>query len=309
MKILQTTLKNKFNLIGTGLHTGRPVRMSVSPAAADTGVVFVRSDISDRSNRISASFRAVTDTKLCTRISNADGVSVSTVEHLMAALAGCGVHNAIVELDAPEIPIMDGSSRKFVKAILSAGVETLGETVKVLRVLKPVSVSIADAFAEIAPSDDFEIEFAISFTDAAIGSQHRSLNMKNGSFVRELADCRTFCRQSDVEFMRKNGLALGGSMDNAIVVDGARVLNEEGFRHTDECVRHKMLDALGDLALAGMPIFGAYRGIRAGHHVTNQLLRKLFADPSAFEIVEADPQYAEKLPGVGVTFADLDLAI
>ncbi len=306
---MQTTLEKSFSLVGTGLHSGRPVRLSVLPAEADHGIAFVRTDVKSGDNRIPAKYNLVNDTQLCTRIGNADGVSVSTIEHLMAAFAGCGVHNAVVELDAPEVPILDGSSRRFVKEILAVGVQNLETTVKVLRILKPVSVSDADAFAEISPSDDFEIDFAINFPDAVIGTQQHTLNMKNGSFVRELADCRTFCRKADVDFMQSHGLALGGSLDNAIVVDGDTVLNSDGFRHDDECVRHKMLDALGDLALVGMPIIGRYRGVRAGHRVTNLLLRKLFATPDAFEIVEADSRHAAKLPGVGVTVADLDLAI
>ena len=306
---MQTTLKTSFSLVGMGLHSGRPVRLSVLPADADQGIVFVRRDVKSGDNRVPATFRAVTDTKLCTRISNADGVNVATIEHLMAAFAGCGVHNAIVELDASEVPIMDGSSRRFVKEILAAGVTKLAAPVKILRILKTVSLSDADAFAEISPSDDYEIDFAINFPDRAIGTQQRALNMKNGSFVRELADSRTFCRKADVDFMQSNGLALGGSLDNAIVVEGDKVLNADGFRHDDECVRHKMLDALGDMALVGMPILGRYRGVRAGHRVTNLLLRKLFATPGAFEIIEADARLAAKLPGVGVTFQDLDLAI
>lgn len=306
---MQTTLKKSFSLVGTGLHSGRAVRLSVLPAKADHGIVFVRRDIRNGDNRVPATFNAVTDTNLCTRIGNPDGVSVSTIEHLMAAFAGCGLHNALVELDAPEVPIMDGSSRRFVKEILAAGVVTLNAPVKILRVLKTVSISDADAFAEISPSDDYEIDFAINFADQAIGTQHRTLNMKNGSFVRELADSRTFCRKSDVDYMKSHGLALGGSMDNAIVVDGGKVLNTDGFRHDDECVRHKMLDALGDMALVGMPILGRYRGVRAGHRVTNLLLRKLFSTPNAFEIIEADTHLAAKLPGVGVTYQDLDLAI
>lgn len=306
---MQTTINQSFSLVGTGLHSGRPVRLSVRPAQADHGIVFVRTDVQSGDNRVAASFRAVTDTTLCTRISNSNGVGVGTVEHLMAAFAGCGVHNAIVELDAPEVPIMDGSSRRFVKEILNVGVAKLAAPAKLLRVLKTVSVSDADAFAEISPSDDYEIDFAINFTDRAIGTQHRVLNMKNGSFVRELADSRTFCRKVDVDMMQSNGLALGGSLDNAIVVEGDKILNSEGFRHDDECVRHKMLDALGDMALIGMPILGRYRGVRAGHRVTNLLIRALFATPDAFEVIEADARLAAKLPGVGVTFDDLDLAI
>lgn len=306
---MQATIHKAFSLVGTGLHSGRPVRLSVKPASADAGVVFVRRDITDLDNRIPARFDAVSDTRLCTLISNADGVSVSTIEHLMAALAGCGVHNAVVELDGPEVPIMDGSAKRFVREILAAGVVKLDISVKILRVLKTVSVTDGDAYAEISPADEFEIDFSIDFKEKAIGAQHHILNMKNGSFARELSDCRTFCRKVDVDYMQSTGLALGGNLDNAIVVDGETVLNAEGFRRDGECVRHKMLDALGDLALVGKPILGHYRGVRAGHSITNQLLRKLFATPDAYEIIEADADHAAKLPGVGLTFADLDVAI
>lgn len=306
---MQTTLAKPFTLIGTGLHTGRPVRMTVKSAPADCGIAFVRTDIEDRNNVIPARYDAVDDAQLCTRISNEEGVSVATIEHLMAAFAGCGVHNAVVEVNAPEIPVLDGSSKRFVSEILKAGTKNVDASVKVLRILKPVRVSRGDAFAELSPSETFDIDFMIDFQDEAIGQQKQSLNMRNGTFVRELSDCRTFCRQSDIDTMRENGLALGGSLENAVVVNGADVVNSEGFRRDDECVRHKMLDALGDLALAGAPIIGHYQGVRAGHSLTNQLLRKLFATSDAYELISADNYYAESLPGVGVTLDDLSMAV
>ena len=306
---MQTTLKSAFSLIGTGLHSGRPVRLCVKPAVTDFGIEFCRVDITDKDNRIPARFDAVNDTQLCTRLSNEAGVEISTVEHLMAALAGCGVHNAIIEVDGPEVPIMDGSSTRFVREILSVGVVQLGQPAKVLRILRPVSVSLGDAFAELSPSETFEIDFEISFEDRAIGEQHSLLNMQNGSFVRELSDCRTFCRNADVDHMKSIGLALGGSLENAVVVDGDVVLNPEGFRREDECVRHKMLDALGDLALAGMPVLGRYRGVRAGHRMTNLLLRAVFKAPNSYEIIEADALLSARLPGVGVDISDMELAV
>lgn len=306
---MQTTLKQPFSLVGTGLHSGRPVRLTVRPAKPDTGIVFRRIDVSDRNSNIPARFDMVSDTNLCTRIANDDGVEVSTIEHLMAAFAGCGVHNAIVELDSSEVPIMDGSSARFVQEILAVGVETLDVQVKILRVLRQVSVTNKGAYAAILPSEAFEIDFRIEYHDSAIGVQHHTLNMKNGSFVRELSNCRTFCLQSDVEKMEAAGLALGGSLDNAIVVDNGEVLNPEGFRRADECVRHKMLDALGDLALVGMPIIGRYRGVRAGHSMTNLLLRKLFATPDAYEIVTANAAQCARLPGTSLSFEDLGIAV
>lgn len=283
--------------------------MTVRPANPDTGIEFLRVDVSGRNTRIPARFDTVNDTKLCTRIANSDGVEVSTIEHLMAALAGCGVHNAIVELDGPEVPIMDGSSARFVQEILATGVKTLDAPVKILRILRQVSIVDDGAYVAIMPSEKFEIDFQIEYDDSAIGVQHRTLNMKNGSFVRELSNCRTFCLQSDVESMEAAGLALGGSLDNAIVIDNGTVLNPKGFRREDECVRHKMLDALGDLALVGMPIVGRYRGIKAGHRMTNLLLRKLFATPDAYEIITADAAQIAHLPGTSLSFEDLGIAV
>jgi UDP-3-O-[3-hydroxymyristoyl] N-acetylglucosamine deacetylase len=306
---VQTTLKSSFTLVGTGLHSGRPARLRVMPAPVDFGVEFRRVDFKYKDNRITAWFDLVNDTQLCTRLCNESGVEIATVEHLMAALAGCGVHNAIVEIDGPEVPIMDGSSERFVREILSKGVVDLDKPVKVLRILKSVSVSEGDVFAELSPSDDFEIDFEIAFTDQAIGEQQHALNMKNGSFVRELSDCRTFCMYSDVEYMKSVGLARGGSLANAVVIDDGKVLNPEGYRREDECVRHKMLDALGDLALAGMPVIGRYHGVKAGHRMTNLLLRAVFAAPDSFEIVEVSNQQSAQLPGVGLSYSDLELAV
>lgn len=306
---MQTTLETAFSLVGTGLHSGRPARLWVKPAPADFGVEFRRVDVTDKDNRISARFDSVNDTVLCTRLSNQHGVEVSTVEHLMAALAGCGVHNALVEVDGPEVPIMDGSSARFVQEILTAGVVSLDSPTKILKIVKPVRVVDGDAMAELLPSDEFEIDFEIAFSDAAIGEQQHALNMKNGSFVRELSDCRTFCMHSDVDYMQSVGLARGGSLDNAVVVEDGKVLNPEGFRRSDECVRHKMLDALGDLALAGMPVLGRYHGVRAGHRMTNLLLRAVFDNPESFEIVTANAAQSARLPGVGVEIDDLQVAV
>jgi UDP-3-O-[3-hydroxymyristoyl] N-acetylglucosamine deacetylase len=238
-------------------------------------------------------------------VENADGVSVSTIEHVMAALAGSAIHNALIEIDGPEVPILDGSSLAFVAGFLAAGIDEQDAPIRAIRVLKPVEVQDGDAVARLEPADMLEIDFSIDFADAAIGVQSRVLNMANGAFVRELSDSRTFCRQSDVDAMRANGLALGGTLENAVVIDGDRVLSPGGLRHSDEPVRHKMLDALGDLALAGGPILGRYTGVRAGHALTNRLLRALFADPTAYRLVDCGPLTLGKLPGVGVHVGDL----
>jgi UDP-3-O-[3-hydroxymyristoyl] N-acetylglucosamine deacetylase len=301
---MQTTLKREITLVGMGLHSGRPARMVLRPATSG-GIRFRRVDVTDRDNIVPARWDHVTDTRLNTLLSNDAGVSVGTVEHLMAALAGTGVTHALVDIDGPEVPIMDGSARRFVRAILRTGLRLLPGPLRAIRVLKPVREAQGDVVAELAPAPALSIDFAIDFPDAAIGRQAKRLDMVNGAFVHELADCRTFCRRADVEAMQAQGLALGGSLDNAVVIEGGAVLNPGGFRRADECVRHKMLDALGDLALAGAPILGAYRGVRAGHGATNRLLRRLFATPDAYEWVTLDAEAARQLPGAGVGAADL----
>jgi UDP-3-O-[3-hydroxymyristoyl] N-acetylglucosamine deacetylase len=301
---VQTTIRSSLSFTGTGLHTGRAIRMSIHPASAEYGIWFRRTDVEDRDALIPARWDCVSDTQLNTRISNNAGVSVSTVEHLMAALAGCGVHNALIEIDGPEVPLLDGSAAPYVSAILARGVQKLNAPVRAIRVLKPIMVDIGDARATLLPSNGLRIDFHIDFDDQIIGRQDKSLNMANGAFVRELCDSRTFCRKSDIDAMRERGLIVGGSVTSAVVVDGSEVVTPGGMRHSDEPVRHKMLDALGDLALAGAPILGRYVGHRAGHAVTNALLRALFADPTAFEMVECDAATVARLPGAGLSRAD-----
>ena len=278
--------------------------MTINPASAEYGIWFRRTDVEGRDGLVPARWDAVTDTQLNTRIENADGVSVSTIEHVMAALAGCGVHNALIEIDGPEVPLLDGSAKAFVSAILARGLRRLDAPVRAIRVLKPVTVRNGEAHATLMPSDVLRIDFHIEFADAAIGQQTKSLSMANGAFVRELCDSRTFCRKSDIDAMREKGLIVGGSVTSAVVVDGDKVVTPGGMRHTDEPVRHKMLDALGDLSLAGAPILGRYVGHRAGHAMTNRLLRALFAETDAYELVECDERTAARLPGAGVSLAD-----
>lgn len=279
--------------------------MVVRPAAADHGIWFRRTDVAGVDQRVPARWDAVSQTRLCTMIENADGVSVSTIEHIMAALAGFAIHNALIEIDGPEVPILDGSSVPFIEGFLASGIVEQDLPVRAVRILRPVEVREGDAMARLEPAEMQEIAFRIDFDDAAIGVQERRLNLANGAFVRELSDSRTFCRQADVDAMRAHGLALGGTMENAVVFDGDQVLSPGGLRHADEPVRHKMLDAVGDLALAGGPILGRYVGERAGHALTNRLLRALFADPSAFDVVDCGPRTVGKLPGVGVHAGDL----
>jgi len=250
----------------------------------------------------------VVPSRLCTLVANAAGTSVSTIEHIMAALAGSAIHNALIDIDGPEVPILDGSAVPFVAGFLEAGIVSQGAPVRAIRVLKPVEVREGEAVARLEPSDMLEIAFHIDFAEAAIGRQDKVLNMANGAFVRELSDSRTFCRNAEVVAMRERGLALGGTLENAVVFEGDKVLSPGGLRHADEPVRHKMLDALGDLALAGGPILGRYTGIRAGHALTNRLLRALFADPTAWRVQDCEGLASGKLPGVGVHRGDLPLS-
>jgi UDP-3-O-[3-hydroxymyristoyl] N-acetylglucosamine deacetylase len=302
---VQNTLKSAATFTGLGLHSGRLVRMVVRPASADYGIWFRRMDVTTGDALIPARWDAVVPSKLCTLVANDAGVSVSTIEHIMAALAGCAIHNALIEIDGPEVPILDGSAMPFVEGFIARGFRSQSAQVRAIKILDTVEVRDGQAIARLEPSDMLEIDFRIDFADAAIGQQSKRLNLANGAFVRELSDSRTFCRQADVDAMRANGLALGGTLHNAVVFEGDRVLSPGGLRHADEPVRHKMLDALGDLSLAGGPILGRYTGIRAGHALTNSLLRALFAQPDAFCMVDVEEQTGCKLPGVGVIKADL----
>lgn len=302
---MQNTLKAAISFSGYGLHSGKRASVVLRPASAEHGIWFVRSDIAVGDRMVPARWDAVLRSPLCTKLQNASGVGVSTVEHLMAALAGCGVHNALIEVDGPEVPILDGSSLPFVRGIMQRGLQQLNAPVRALKVKKPVEVVDGTARAALAPGDSFRIDFEIDFDDGAIGQQSMSLEMNNGSFARELSDSRTFCRLSDVEIMRANGLALGGSLENAVVVDGDKILTPGGMRHSDEPVRHKMLDALGDLALTGAPIIGHYEGVRAGHSLTNTLLRKAFAIPGALEMIVCDEATTQQLPGRGLAWDEI----
>jgi UDP-3-O-[3-hydroxymyristoyl] N-acetylglucosamine deacetylase len=302
---VQTTLKTSVAFEGTGLHSGVPARIVLHPAAARTGIVFRRTDLAGNPT-IAARWDHVVVSPLNTRLTNANDVTVSTIEHLMAALSGCGVHNVVIDIDGPEVPILDGSAAEFVRGIVNTGLTRLAAPLRAIEIIKDVSITDGASFAKLSPATTLQIDFAIDFVDAAIGKQHKTLNLANGSFVRELCDSRTFCRSSDVDAMRANGLALGGTVENAVVVDGDKVLTPGGLRHADEAVRHKMLDALGDLYTAGAPILGRYTGTRSGHAMTNKLLHALFADPDAWRWVTCDAKIAARLPGVGVSLADLE---
>jgi UDP-3-O-[3-hydroxymyristoyl] N-acetylglucosamine deacetylase len=289
---MRSTLNKAVKFRGIGLHCGQPVTMTVAPAAADTGIVFHRTDAGAGASPIPASYENVGEARLCTKLVNSDGLSVSTVEHLMAALSGCGVTDARVALDGPEVPIMDGSAVAFVREFAEVGVRCLGVPQRAIKLLEPVTVSVDGKLVELSPAPQFEMDFCVSFADPAIGRQSKYLVLTGGAVVSELSDSRTFGRLADVETLRLMGLGLGGALDNAVIVDNGRVLNAGGLRHPDEFVRHKMLDAVGDLALAGAPIIGRYTGLRAGHAVSNLLLRKLFASTDSWVWSDLAPDLA-----------------
>ncbi len=300
---MQTTLATSVAVAGAGIHSAALARVTLRPAPAGAGIAFRRLDAAGA--LVPALWDRARQGPLATRLVEGEA-EVSTVEHLMAALAGLGVHNALVELEGPELPILDGSAAPWARAILSAGVQGLDAPLEAIEVLDAVEVADGrGASARLDPSAEPAMRFVIDFPDEAIGRQELALSLANGAFLRELCDSRTFCRLAEVERMRAEGLGLGGSLGNAVVVDGARVLTPGGLRRPDEPVRHKMLDAFGDLALAGAPILGRYTGIRAGHALTNRLLRALFARPSAWRRVPVDAALAARLPGAGAGPADL----
>lgn len=285
----QTTLSAPVVLEGVGLHTGRMIRMDLHPAGAGFGIVFRRTDLGDAPadvTDIPARYDHVGDTMLSTVICNDAGTSVGTVEHLMAALSGLGIDNVFVEINGPEVPVMDGSSQVFVETIEAIGLKALHASRRAIRILKPVVVQDGLKRAALLPGEGFKLAFEIEFDNAVIGRQSIEADFQAPSFKDEILRARTFGMLKDVEAMWAAGLGLGGSLDNTIVVDGDHVVNDDGLRFDDEFVRHKVLDAVGDLALAGAPLIGRYEGTRAGHAMNNRVLRALIADRSAWELVE-----------------------
>jgi UDP-3-O-[3-hydroxymyristoyl] N-acetylglucosamine deacetylase len=286
----QTTLKTRIGCSGVGLHSGRRVTMVIGPAPIDAGIRFRRTDLAGQGAEIPARWDHVVDTRLCTVIGNAAGVTIGTVEHLLAAFAGAGIDNAMVEIDGPEVPIMDGSADSFVFLIECAGFAQQSAPRKQIKILKRVSVADGrGAEASLAPAPFAALDFSLDFASPVIGRQEKSVVLTNGAFKRELSRARTFGFAEEVEHLRKAGLARGGSLDNAVVIGEDRVLNREGLRYGDEFVRHKLLDAMGDLYLAGAPVEGRFSGVRSGHALNNQLLRALFADDSAWTVVDEAP--------------------
>ncbi len=283
---MQNTLKKDVFISGIGLHSGIEAALVLRAAPADSGIVFVRTDVTDRDNKIAARWDNVRDSRLCTVIGNDAGVTVGTIEHLMAALRGCGVDNAVVELDGPEVPIMDGSSAPFVGAIDRAGLETQDLPRRAIKILRDVSVTQDGKSVSLSRGTESLFRGTIDFSHPAIGRQDFEVTLVNGNFRHDLAESRTFGFVHEVDALRRAGLALGGSLKNAIVLDENRVMNEEGLRREDEFIRHKLLDAVGDLYLAGGMIIGTYTGDKASHGLNNALLRKLFSTPGAWMMVD-----------------------
>jgi len=284
----QTTLREQVTVSGIGVHSGLPVNLTLNPADTDTGIVFSRTDSDGREREVRADYRSVTATELATVLGDESGVLCSTAEHILAALRGLGVDNALVEIDGPEVPIMDGSAAPFVAAIDQAGIKTLAKPRRYIKVLKPVSVAKGESFGELRPAESgFRLDIEIKFDTALIGRQSIALDLSAESFRRELSRARTFGFMKDVSALWSAGKALGASFENTVVLSDSRILNSEGLRYPDEFVRHKALDAVGDLALAGAPIIGAYRSVRGGHRLNHAVLVALMSDPSAYAVVEA----------------------
>ena len=289
--MFEHTLAGPAICAGVGLHTGARVRLSIRPAPVRSGIVFLRTDVED--GRVPVTPEAVVQTRLGTVIGNDAGVTVSTIEHLMAALAALGIDNAVVELDGPEVPIMDGSAEPFVSLLDRAGRREQDTPRRVIEVLHPIEVREGDKRAALLPSNRFEVSFEIAFDSAAIGRQVVEVVADEAGFRNELANARTFGFLHEVEALRQAGLCRGGSLENAIVVDGDRVLNPEGLRRPDEFVRHKALDAVGDLYVLGMPLLARFEGVYAGHSLNNAIVRALLAQPSAWRMKSWAEELAE----------------
>jgi len=282
----QNTIKNEISFSGIGLHSGKKSQVIIKPSEVNSGINFLRTDVSDtrKNTLIMALWHNVSSTTLSTTISNGD-VSVSTIEHLMSALSGMHIDNALILIDGPEIPIMDGSSRPFVDLFENAGVIKQDEYRKILKVKKEVEVSNGDSLVKILPSDYFSIDFEIVFDSHLINRQSCHLQLINGNYKSDIASARTFWFERDVQGLRERGYALGGSLENAVVVGDNKILNKDGLRFKDEFVRHKMLDSIGDLYLAGYPVQGYFSGKKSGHYLNNKLLSKLLSDHTNFEII------------------------
>ena len=294
----QTTLRSQATVTGVGVHSGLPVNLTIGPAPIDAGFIFVRTGTDGVDREIQAVAESVIATEFATVLGDRDGPLVSTSEHVLAALRGMGVDNATIEVDGPEVPIMDGSAAAFVAAIDQAGVVTQSAARRFIQVLKPVRVAIGDSFGELRPhAGGFRAEVEIDFANPVIGKQSCLLDLSPERFRREISRARTFGCMNDVAGLWEAGFARGASFENTVVFDEERLLNTEGLRYADECARHKVLDVIGDLALAGLPLLGAYHSVRGGHKVNHAVLNALLTDRTAWRVLESDavrrPRYAE----------------
>jgi len=298
----QTTLADRVEISGLGVHSAAPARIVIHPADSDSGIVFLRTGLAGgRERLIEAKWSNVTQTSLCTVIGDATGASVATIEHLMAALAGLNVDNAMIEIDGPETPIMDGSAAQFVDAIDSIGLVTQARRRRYIKIVKPVRVEQGRSRAELRPaSSGFQVDVEIDFDSALIGRQRFALGVDPQKFRREISRARTFGFVSDVKKLWQAGFALGSSLENSVALDGESILNPEGLRYADEFARHKALDAIGDLALAGAPIIGSYVASRPGHTLNRAMLAALFADRNAYEIIEGASRRSSVVAGARV---------
>jgi UDP-3-O-[3-hydroxymyristoyl] N-acetylglucosamine deacetylase len=284
--IRQKTLKSSIGCTGIGLHSGHKVSMTLCPAETNAGIVFHRTDMPGDEGYVSADWTNVVDTRMATTLGNDSGARIATVEHLMAALAGCGVDNAVIEIDGPEVPVMDGSAQPFVFLVECAGLIEQNAPRLAIQIDKPVSVGDDRRSILGAPDDVFSVSFEIDFDDAVVARQSLNVRLVNGTFKSDVARARTFGFAHEVDALRAAGLARGGSLDNAVVISGNTVLNGDGLRYEDEFVRHKILDCVGDLYLAGAPIIGQIVAERSGHALNHQFLTALFEDDSAWSYVE-----------------------
>jgi UDP-3-O-[3-hydroxymyristoyl] N-acetylglucosamine deacetylase len=287
----QTTLRSQATVTGVGVHSGLPVSLTLGPAPIDAGLVFVRTGVDGADREVPAIAESVIATEFATVLGDRNGPLVSTAEHVLAALRGMGVDNATIEIDGPEVPIMDGSAAAFVAAIDQAGILTQSASRRFIQVLKPIQATVGDSFGELRPyGAGFRAEVEIDFANPVIGRQSYVLELSPERFRREVSRARTFGCMNDVARLWSAGFALGASFENSVVFDETRLLNTEGLRYPDECVRHKVLDVVGDLALAGLPLLGAYRSVRGGHKLNHAVLTALLADRTAWRVVESDAQ-------------------
>ncbi len=304
MKLIeQKTVNSSVSCSGVGLHSGKHITLTIKPAGANMGFLFIRTDVKSEESKIEAHFGNVVRTNLGTVIANKYGVEVSTIEHLMAAFYGCGIDNAIIEVDGPEVPIMDGSSAPFIQMIDRVGVKELGAYRRVIRIKDEVKVGDENKWAILRPSKGFKVKVDIDFADKAIAHQVAKFDFKPTTFREELADARTFCMKKEVDMMYAAGLAKGGSLENAIVVHDGKVLNKEGLRYENEFVRHKILDAVGDLYLIGAHIQGEFVGVHSGHKLNNEILRTLIDNPLAWELVAPEVPSERQLKAASFLFA------